>query len=321
MRVNRSTDNPRSLWFHPDWRYRQAKIHKNEFDRSEGYTLPLWEDDEVIQNLYSFMVSGRCATRSWTELIRLSLECVEWNGMHGFSSRIKTYSVAGLTNREVSEKVGVDEEVVDLFLKIFFDVKDILHNTQRITSVILPFDPREIHDMTALQRREMIWIAGAHMGGEQLADYFTSSRFSRNRAEMDQMMQMIISMLTAQSVEYGVSLRCEGEAKPCHFDKFIAVQDIYSKILGVQAQIDQLNQDRSNTEKLGQFRAFMEGLGVNISVNGEGTKEKLVTDLSISELRNSQSRLESSVLRDRRENTRTRLLEDSGNVTITSSEG
>lgn len=318
LRVSRSTDGRRALWYHPDWRFRQAQIYCNtstELPEDQSFRMPAWEDDEIIANYFVFRQTGQCSTEHWTELISSAANIDEWNDHHGLGSRIKAFAVAQKSDMEIADILDIDEEFVSTYIDLFYDVRPILHKPERMASVVFPFSPDLSRKLSTSQQREFLWIAAAFAGSEELLEFFTTNRFQMSREEMDSCLDMIISMTTAQSMEYGVSLRTEGLPRATHFDKFIAIQDIYVKHNGVKAQQEAMNTERKGLETLDKWQSILQNVGLRRSAS-EGrvidVEDELVTNLSISELR----RGEAGGSAERKDRVRQQIIDESTGVGV-----
>ena len=288
LRVSRSTDGRRAIWYHPDWRRRQAVIYQNASSMHEGdrpFLLPEWEDDQILINYYMFRMHGQCNTPQWTELITLAVQCGEKNDFHGIGSKIKAYTLADWNMEEVAEKVGIEPDIVEIYLSLYFDVRDILHNKERIASIVFPFGPELRNKLSPSEQREQLWLAVAFSGSTELLEFFTQNKFQMSTEEMEEKLQSIVSMFTAQAMEYGVYMRSEGLPRPAHFENFRDIQDIFNSFIGVKAQQEGIQQANKATEQLEKWTNLLTAVGIRRAKGREIQQDSLVTDLSISELR------------------------------------
>jgi hypothetical protein len=288
LRVGRSTDGRRSIWFHPDWRRRQAVVYQNAMNLCDGtrpFMLPQWEDDQVVIEYFMFRTQGRCNSAQWSELISMAIECDQYNDHHGLGTRMKAFAIAGWTIEQIADKLEIDSEVVDVFLGIFFDIQTIIDNKERLASIVFPFAPELRQKLSPSEQRENLWIAAAFSGDPDLLEFFTQNKFQMNKEQMEQNMEVIISMLTAQAMEYGVYIRSEGLPRPAHFENFMGMQEVFAKHIGAKAAQESLNHFAKQTEVYDKWAQLLVGIGIRRVRGREVEPGGLVTNLSISELR------------------------------------
>lgn len=284
QRLDRSTDGSSVVWYYPDWRYKQSLVHKT-FPPDTGAAIPEWEDDSIVMEVLSFMESGHCSSSFVTSMMYSVMRVHEENHNHGMASRIKAMIVAEMSSVEISDRLGVDEDLINLYSDIFFDVRTILGRRDRLASIIYPFDPRSVRNRSAAEMREYLWLAAAFSGGEKLLEYFLTGKFDLDTDSVDNCLMMIISMVTAQTLEYGVMLRSEGLPKSAHFDKFIAIQDIHTKVLGVRAQMEALKDSRDTQEMSVKWEEFINAVGLREAKGIVIEEEKEI--LSMDDLRST----------------------------------
>lgn len=318
LRVSRSTDGRRTIWFHPDWRRRQAVIYRNASSLNQSdrpFRIPEWEDDDLLINYFMFLASnGRCNSQRWTELISMATECDEWNDYHGMGTRIKALAISEWSNDEIGDKLGIDPEVVDTYIGIFFDIRSILGNKERLASIVFPFGPELRRKLSPSEQRENLWIAAAFSGDEQLLEFFTQNKFQMNRETMERNMEVIISMLTAQALEYGVYMRSEGLPRPAHFENFMGMQDVFAKHISAKAQQEALNNQTRATDQLEKWTELLTTIGIRRAVGREIQPDSLVTNLSISELRSGSH----GSLANRKDKLRARVIDADTGVGVQS---
>jgi hypothetical protein len=296
LRLSRSTDGRRTIWFHPDWRRRQATIYQNAAALHEGdrtFMLPEWEDDELLINYFMFRMYGRCNSAMWTELISMAVELDEYNDYHGMGTRIKAFFTAEWSIDDIGEKLCLDTEVIQTFLGIFFDISSILYNKERVASIVFPFGPELRSKLSPSEQRENLWIAAAFSGEPTLLEFFTQNKFQVSNEEAQKNFETLISMTTAQAMEYGVHMRSEGLPRPVHFQNFLALQEVAARHLTAKAQQDGINNQNKATEQLEKWTRLLSAIGIRRAQGREIQEDAMVTNLSITELRNGNAALPS----------------------------
>ena len=266
-RMDRPTDR-RSLRFDVDWRYRQALLYKNEWGlyeaRNEIFLLPEWEDDECVHNLFVYMISGKCLSNRYEGILNRVMQMHNENQAYGMGSRAKAFIIAGMTAEEVADKMRMDQDILDVYLKIFFDVDTILGNREVLMQVIQPFSIEKGKNLDMVEARERLWLTAAYMGGAELLDFFTNLKFDVTPEDLEKSLLIMTSFFTAKSVEYAVFLRSEAIPQASHFDKFLAMQDATAKMMSSRAQIQGVENDIKSAAQSTDFAAFMANIGVDV---------------------------------------------------------
>jgi hypothetical protein len=277
--MDRPTDR-RSLRFDVDWRYRQCMLYRNAWGeaeaRNEMFLLPDWEDDECIHNLFVYMVSGKCLSARYEGILNRVVQMHNENEAYGMGSRAKAFIVAGLTAEEVADRMRMDQDILDVYLKVFFDVDTILGNREVLMQVIQPFSIEKGKNISMSDARERLWLTAAYMGGNELLDFFTNLKFDVTPEDLEKSLLIMTSFFTAKSVEYAVFLRSEAIPQASHFEKFLAMQDATAKMMSSRAQIQGVENDIKASSQSTDFSVFMANIGVDVrSYDGNRVGEEI----------------------------------------------
>lgn len=294
FRLDRSTDGNRVIWYHPDWRFRQAMVYSRAADlaqsRGEPFSLPEWEGDEFVISLFLYLSYGKTSSPRLTELMHLCMQAIEGNDFHGISSRMKAMTAAGLDALGISEELGIDPDVVEVHQRCFFDIASILGSPERMSTILSPFNPQAMKRSSPSELRESLWIMAAWAGGMDL--YRSFSRFSvESTPEAHERIQKVIhGIFSSKTLEFAIGSRIDGVPKMADFERYIEVSDMASRGTMAKAAIEGANAANSAGARSASWQAFVDAVG-GPGRSGWGRNkdgEDLVTNLSISELRSRE---------------------------------
>jgi hypothetical protein len=202
---------PRSLHesasYDPAWRHRQVLQYLHDCRHFTGpgpFVLPAEEHDRLVRACYKFR-RGEVGSRD--SLLRYACECERTNERQKTASRINAWTTAGLSTREIAQRLHTGEDQIETYQRLFFDVEDYVNDPSALAIIVEP----RLHPGSGVDRSEQRWLLAALRFGRNGVDAVMGLRGVMTPEDLRQLEEQIHSFFSEQALNYLLSLELEGD--------------------------------------------------------------------------------------------------------------
>jgi len=204
----------------PDWRYQQAYLYDYATQASQNYSILNDEDDDLVVKLYAFLRYSSCGNEKMDRYISYALDAEEENGTFGVASRIKSYVCAGLSVAEIARRCGCSSETIEVYEKLFFDIRDKVSCIDYVMSIIFPLVIARGEN--PIKRRERFFMANAMMFGIEGLDLAMRRTVDISETAYQKMSLRFRTLGLSSAIEYLIAAKTRGNPQPEDYDRAIA---------------------------------------------------------------------------------------------------
>lgn len=202
----------------PDWRYQQAVLYV-EAAENQDYNLLELEDDILVIRLYAFMRHGTSGSTQLDAGIRYAIDAESCASDFGVGTRIKGYVMAGLSEEEIAERTGCDVESVDIFEKLFFDVREKRTCRDYMVSLALPMVVDRSENPAKRRERSLLYNSVA-FGAEGLESAL-SRTVDITEAGLEKQEMHLRALVQGLAFDFLVMNKIKGNPQPENFERYI----------------------------------------------------------------------------------------------------
>ncbi len=171
------------LTYVPWWRSMLANYYDQQrlvaLAKNEPYSLPRGETDALVIHAYSRLAFGACETKEATSDI---LWCSDaHHRAKGSGAKIRAMVVAGLTNEEIARCFGTTPHRIDIYLKLFFEIRECLPLSHWMDT-FLRLEADNIISSTS-DTNEIMWLVVGYHLGREILDHVIAGRLPFLSAE------------------------------------------------------------------------------------------------------------------------------------------
>lgn len=208
----------------PSWRYEQAIIYSNCWEKDPTFELPEWENDDDVVRLYSYLRYDSAGPFIEDRRFNYAMEAVRGNPVRGTATRFKSLIVAGLSPEEIARRSWCDVESVEVFEKIFFDARPWLGCVDFVASVIFPFTLQRSEPM--MLKKERLWLSAAFLLGLAGLEEVMHRKINLTTENLNRMSKMFNFIALSQGVEFLLAARSKASAQPEDFDRAVNLMHV-----------------------------------------------------------------------------------------------
>lgn len=195
---------------------------------------------------------------------------------------IEARIMAGETNAEIAQKLGTDEDVIEAYADIFFDVRDKLQNLDYVVSVILADAVTR-----GLQERQydLLWKMMAFQGGTHALNAILSRFISISRPKSAEEVAGFFQDSAINSVKYKAAIATM--TIPVNQHTSLALIDSFVKYVEVERTTDSATKAQSSI--IDNIGAMLRAMPIRIGTKLDSRESKVLPyDDSAAELRGDE---------------------------------
>ena len=208
----------------PHWRYEQAYIYLKHFEQNPSFAIPTDEDDDAVIWLYSFLRYNTSGSHERDRAIGYCFNAVASNPLYGSSSRLKSLVVANSSQEEIANRSGCSPSTIQMFERLFFDIRRFHSCTDYISSVVFPFDVAKSEPQDS--KKERLWMATAFLLGAPGLDRIIHKKVDTSTTALNEMSSLFRALATNQGVEFLLSRRAGAATSGEDYDRVISLLQI-----------------------------------------------------------------------------------------------
>lgn len=206
----------------PDWRWKQARIYQEQYNRNNSFAVPANEDDQIVLDLYSYLCFGSSGNAQKDLHIKYAQSAVKANVKYSTEARIKSYIVSNSSCEDIAIRMGCSPESIRMYELIFFDIRRNSHSKDYKSMIVFT----DMHKTSSqlLEKNERFWLNKAYyLDGPDSISRIMNKQFDCSPERTLESLEKLKSNAVDTALEFAESRRIRNLPTADDFDRFVSL--------------------------------------------------------------------------------------------------